>query len=194
MSNFRLTLKLLVANVKLHLILGKTTNILATIKYTTFTVQNVRTIVLRLRCFLNQVETDKIKKFCNAASTDEKLFWKLLQVNVPSSQMSCFLVDGKNLSQIMKQIREMWAGHFDSDFLTRVTANVQEIFTSCTDDPIRSTEWTSSTWGGCTSLLTAETGGLWCFNRLWTCQICRFWSLDFAARCVSRIFWELHDS
>ena len=35
----------------------------------------------------------------------------------------------------MKQIREMWAGHFDSDFLTRVTANVQEIFTSCTDDP-----------------------------------------------------------
>ena len=24
---------------------------------------------------------------------------------------------------------------FDSDFLTHVTANVQEIFTSCTDDP-----------------------------------------------------------
>ena len=24
---------------------------------------------------------------------------------------------------------------FDRDFLTRVTANVQEIFTSCTDDP-----------------------------------------------------------
>ena len=37
MSNFRLTLKLLVPNVKLHLILGKTTNILATMKYTTFT-------------------------------------------------------------------------------------------------------------------------------------------------------------
>ena len=32
-----------------------------------------------LRCFLNQVETDKIKKLCNAASTDEKLFWKLLK-------------------------------------------------------------------------------------------------------------------
>ena len=27
-----------------------------------------------LRCFLNQVETDKIKKLCNAASTHEKLF------------------------------------------------------------------------------------------------------------------------
>ena len=42
---------------------------------------------------------------------------------------------------------QVWAGHFeelgipseniqfDSDFLTRMTANVQEIFTSCTDDP-----------------------------------------------------------
>ena len=40
----------------------------------------------------------------------------------------------------------MWAGHFeelvspsknaqfDSDFLTRMTANIQEMFTSCTDD------------------------------------------------------------
>ena len=42
MSNFRLTLKLPVPNVKLH---GKTTDILATMKYTTFTVQNLRTIV-----------------------------------------------------------------------------------------------------------------------------------------------------
>ena len=33
----------------------------------------------RLRCFLNQVKTDKIKRLCNAASTDEKLFWKLLR-------------------------------------------------------------------------------------------------------------------
>ena len=100
----------------------------------------------RLRCFLNQVETDKIKKFCNAASTDEKLFWKLLKYQRSSSQMSSFLVDGKFITD-KKQIREMWAGHFeelctpyeniqfDSDFPTRVTANVQEIFTSCTDDP-----------------------------------------------------------
>ena len=60
--------------------------------------------------------------------------------------MSSFLVDGKFITD-KKQIREMCAGHFaelgtpseniqfDSDFLTRVTANVQEIFTSCTDDP-----------------------------------------------------------
>ena len=94
-----------------------------------------------LRCFLNQVETDKIKKLCNAASTDEKLFWKLLKSQRSSSQMSSFLVDGKFITN-KKQIREMWAGHFeelgtpseniqfDSDFLTRVTANVEEIFTS----------------------------------------------------------------
>ena len=100
----------------------------------------------RLRCFLNQVETDKIKKLCNAVSTDEKLFWKLLKGQHSSSQMSSSLVDGKFITD-KKQIREMWACHFgelgtpseniqfDSDFLTQVTANVQEIFTSCTDDP-----------------------------------------------------------
>ena len=100
----------------------------------------------RLRCFFNQVETDKIKQFCNAASTDEKLFWKLLKGQRSSSQMSSFFVDGKFITD-KKQIREMWAGHFeelgtpseniqfDSDFLTRLTANVQEIFTCCTDDP-----------------------------------------------------------
>ena len=99
-----------------------------------------------LRCFLNQVETDRIKKLCNAASTDEKLFWKLLKGQRSSLQMSSFLVDGKLITD-KKQIREMWADHFeelgtpsentqfDSDFLTRVTTNVQQIFTSCTDDP-----------------------------------------------------------
>ena len=44
MSNFQLMLKLLIPNAKLHLILGKTMNILVTIKYTTFTIQNIRTI------------------------------------------------------------------------------------------------------------------------------------------------------
>ena len=64
----------------------------------------------RLRCFLNQVETEKIKKLCNAASTDEKLFWKLLK-RQRSSRMSSFLVDGKFIID-KKQICEMWAGHF----------------------------------------------------------------------------------
>ena len=59
--------------------------------------------------------------------------------------MSSFLLDGKLITD-EKPIREMWAAHFEglgtpsgniqfeSDFLTRVTADVQEIFTSCTDD------------------------------------------------------------
>ena len=99
-----------------------------------------------MQCFLNQAETDKIKRLCNAASTDEKLFWKLVKGQRSSSQMSSFLLDGKFVTD-KKQIREMWAGHFeeldtpfeniqfDSDFLTCVTVNVQEIFTSCTNDP-----------------------------------------------------------
>ena len=53
----------------------------------------------RLQCFLNQVEADKIKKLWNAASTDEKLFWKLLKGQRSSSQMSSFLLM-ENLSQI----------------------------------------------------------------------------------------------
>ena len=96
----------------------------------------------RLRCFLNQVETDRIKKLCNAASTDEKLFWKILKTDEKlfwkilkgqrsSSQMSSFLVDCKLITD-KKQIREIWADHFeelgtpsentqfDSDFLIRV--------------------------------------------------------------------------
>ena len=66
----------------------------------------------RLRCFLNQAETDKIKILCNAASTDEKLFWKLLKVQRSSSQMSSFLAGEKFITD-KKQIREMWAGHFE---------------------------------------------------------------------------------
>ena len=91
--------------------------------------------------------------------------------------MSSFLVDGKLITD-KKQIREMWADHFeelgapsentqfDSDFLTRVTTNVQEIFISCTDDP-------SGVLSGplqyeevarvCSQL---KPGGLWCSNKL----------------------------
>ena len=66
----------------------------------------------RLRCFLNQAETYKIKKLCNAASTNEKLFWKLSKGQRSSSQMSSFLVDGKFITD-QKQIREMWVGDFE---------------------------------------------------------------------------------
>ena len=60
--------------------------------------------------------------------------------------MTAFLVDGKLITD-KKQIREMWADHFealgtpsvsvryDNDFLTRVTTSVKDIFNSCTEDP-----------------------------------------------------------
>ena len=58
-----MTLKLLVPNVKLHLILGKTMNILATMKYTKFTVQNVRTIVRVCVVFSIKLKLTELKSF-----------------------------------------------------------------------------------------------------------------------------------
>ena len=60
--------------------------------------------------------------------------------------MNAFLVDVKLITD-KKQIREMWADHFealgtpsisvryDDDFVTRVTTSVKDIFNSCTEDP-----------------------------------------------------------
>ena len=45
-----------------------------------------------LRKFLNQMEIDKAAKLCNAAQSNEKLFWKLSKNRKSSSQMSAFLV------------------------------------------------------------------------------------------------------
>ena len=101
---------------------------------------------LLLRNFLNNLESDKVKKLCNAAESNEKWFWKLLKGQRSTSQICVFLVEnkliaGKNL------IREMWADHFeafgtplvnenfDSNFLTCVTASVADIFKSCAEDP-----------------------------------------------------------
>ena len=47
---------------------------------------------LLLRNFLNNLESDKVKKLCNAAESDEKLFWKLVKGQRSTSQMSAFLV------------------------------------------------------------------------------------------------------
>ena len=108
-------------------------------KYTTSTVQNVRTIVRVCDVFSIKLKPTKSRNFA-------RLFWKLLKGQRSSSQMSSFLVDGKFITD-KKQICEMWPDHFeelgapseniqfDSDFLTRVTADVHEVFTSCTDDP-----------------------------------------------------------
>ena len=48
-----------------------------------------------MRNFLNNLTNDKVAKLCNAAESDEKLFWKLLKGQRSSSQMSAFLVEEK---------------------------------------------------------------------------------------------------
>ena len=85
-------------------------------------------------------------KLCNAAESDEKLFWKLLKGQQSTSQMSTFLVENK-LITAKSLIYEMWADHFkafgtpsvnenfDSNFLTCVTTGVAGMFKSCAEDP-----------------------------------------------------------
>ena len=91
----------------------------------------------KLRTFLNQCEADKITKLWNAAESNEKLFWKLIKSQRPSSQMSAFVVNGELLTDKNK-IRDMWADHFealgspseietfDKDFFNKVSDSVRE--------------------------------------------------------------------
>ena len=69
---------------------------------------------LALHNFLNHLEVDRVKKLCTAAETDidEKLFWKLLKGQRPSSKMSAFLVNGAFITE-ENDIRDMWADHFE---------------------------------------------------------------------------------
>ena len=91
-----------------------------------------------MRIFLNQCEADKITKLCNAAESNEKLFWKLIKSQRSSSQMSAFVVNGELLTDKNK-IRDMWADHFealgspseietfDKDFFNKVSDSVREL-------------------------------------------------------------------
>ena len=65
-----------------------------------------------LRKFLNKLETDKIKKLCVAAESNEKLFWKLLKGQRSTTQMNAFLIDGKLITD-KNDICDMWANHFE---------------------------------------------------------------------------------
>ena len=99
-----------------------------------------------MRIFLNQLESDRVKKLCSAADSDEKLFWKLLKGQKSSSQMSAFLVNGSLITDI-NEIRNMWADHFealgtpsesatyDNSFGALVSAHVKETVEACLDDP-----------------------------------------------------------
>ena len=101
---------------------------------------------LLMRNLLNNLENDKVTKLGNAAEYDEKLSWKLLKEQRSSSQMSAFLVKDKPITD-KNLIREMWVSHFqnlgtssnsenfDSNFLARVTASVEDIFKICSEDP-----------------------------------------------------------
>ena len=100
----------------------------------------------KLRNFLNQLKAEKITKRCNAAYTNENLFWRLLKGQRSTSQMTAFLVDGKIITD-KKQILDMSADHFealstpsvsacyDNDFCTRIATSVKDILTSCIEDP-----------------------------------------------------------
>ena len=101
----------------------------------------------KLHKFLNQSETDQIKDLCNAANSNENLFWKLIKGQRSSSQMSAFLIGGKLITD-KSLIRNMWAdqfeflgkptsnANFNSNFLARVANTIQELFVSFTDDPV----------------------------------------------------------
>ena len=98
--------------------------------------------------FLNNLESDKVKKLCNVAESDEKLLWKLSNGHQSTFQMSTFLIEIKLITD-KNLIREIWANHFevlgtpsayenfDGNFLTCVTANAANIFRSCIEDPSR---------------------------------------------------------
>ena len=74
----------------------------------------------KLHKFLNQSETDRIKDPCNAADSNENLFWKLIKGQRSSSQMSAFLVGGKLITD-KDSFRNMWADHFE--FLGKPSSN-----------------------------------------------------------------------
>ena len=96
--------------------------------------------------FLNNLENNKVTKLCNAAESDEKLFWKLLKGQRSSSQMSAFLAEDRLITD-RNLIGDMWVNHFealgtpsnsenfDSNFLPHVTASVENIFELCSEDP-----------------------------------------------------------
>ena len=139
-----MTSRLLVQCVRLHLTHGRSLIFFSVVVTpTTLTRKEYR---LLLRNFLNNLESDKVKKLCNAAECDEKLFCKLLKGQRSTSQMSAFLVENKLIAD-KNPIREMWADHFealgtpsvnknfDSNFLTCVRASVADIFKSCAEDP-----------------------------------------------------------
>ena len=147
MLNFWLTSRLLVQCVRLHLSHGRRI-IFRVVTPMTLNHRTHKEYRLLLHNFLNNFESDKVRKLCNAAESDERLFWKLLKRHRSTSQMSAFLVGNKLITD-KNLIREMQASHFealgtpsvnenfDSNFLTCVTASIADILKSCTGDHLK---------------------------------------------------------
>ena len=139
-------LKQLVLNVRLPLSSGREKIILMETKLAKNYRSKRREYRFKLRNFLNQLEAEKITKLCNAAYTNENLFWRLLKGQRSTSHMTAFLVDGKIITD-KKQIFDMWADHFealgtpsvsaryDNDFCTRIATSIKDILSSCIEDP-----------------------------------------------------------
>ena len=77
---------------------------------------------LLMRNFLNSFENDKVTKLCNAAESDEKLFWKLLKRQRSSFQMSTFFVEDKLITD-KSLIQEMSVNHVEALGTPRTPSN-----------------------------------------------------------------------
>ena len=109
-------------------------------------VLNTGTIAHFYVPFLSKLESDKVKKLCNASENNERLFWSLIKGQRSLSQMSAFLVNGKLITD-KNIIREMWADHFEAlgtpsncvafnnVFFSRASERVKSIYHTCIDDP-----------------------------------------------------------
>ena len=112
--------------------------------YTTSTAQSADSIVNHCVLFSIKLSMKKLKDFV-ASETDEKLFWKLINGQRPTSQMNtCY---NGNLLTHKNKIREMWSDHFEflgtpsdrsnfnNDFCHRVTSRVHVVLKTCIEDP-----------------------------------------------------------
>ena len=82
----------------------------------------------KLLCkFLNKLETNKIRKLCVAAESNEKLFWKLLKGQHSTTQMNAFLIDGKWITD-KNDIRDMWTNHFEDLGKPSVSPSFDHVF------------------------------------------------------------------
>ena len=122
-----MTSRLLVPYIRLPLGLGRIMILPVLVTFTTLIAAFVKNIACLCVISLNNLENDKVTKLCNAAESDEKLFWNLLKGQPSSSQMSAFLVEDKLITD-RNLIREMWVNHFEALGTPRTVRILTAIF------------------------------------------------------------------